>query len=288
MIAFDPRRPRGIVWLASYPKSGNTWVRAFLDALLRITRGEQVDSVDINRMDQFRRSANDVQRFEKYLSGPADRVDRSEIARARAQVQADIVAESEGLVLVKTHNALMPDRGAPAINLGVSAGAIYIVRNPLDVAVSFAAFVSKPLDQMIDELATPGWGSGTNAKEVYYVTGSWSENVASWTAASNPVVLVVRYEDMLDRPQEAFGAIAAHIRSGASPEQVARAVELSSFKALQQTEQTTGFVETPDTASLFFRAGRAGQWRDAMSEGQVRRLTASHRQQMQRFGYAQA
>ena len=260
-------------------------MRAFLEALLRITQGDQVHSIDINSMDRFRRSANDVKRFAKYLSGPADQVDKSEIAIARAKVQADIVEESDGLVLVKTHNVLEPDHGAPAINLGVSAGAIYIVRNPLDVAVSFAAFVSKPLDQMIDEMATPGWGSSTNAKEIYYVTGSWSENVASWTAKSNPAVLVVRYEDMLNKPQEAFAAIAVHIGSGASVEQVAHAVELSSFKALQKAEQTRGFIETPDTARLFFREGRAGQWRDVMSEDQVHRVTQNHRQQMHRFGY---
>ncbi len=261
-------------------------MRAFLHALLKIVRGDAIGEIDLNDIDEFRRSANDVKRYARYLSGPAQSVDKAEIAMARPKVQADIVAESDGLVLVKTHLARIHDRGTPTINQSVSAGAIYIVRNPLDVVISFARFIDRPIDRMIDDIATPGWGSGTNDKEVYYVTGSWSENVASWTMPAHPVILVVRYEDMLEHPHETFGRIAEHVRSGASPEQVARAIELSSFESLQRAEQAKGFHDTPDTAERFFREGRAGQWRDVLTRSQVQRVVDVHGAQMRRFGYA--
>jgi hypothetical protein len=237
-------------------------------------------------MDDFRRSANEATRYAPYLSGPASAVDKAEIAAARPKVQADIVTESTGLVLAKTHTALISDRGHPTINRSVSAGAIYVVRNPLDVAVSFAAFVDKPLDRIIEEMATPGWGYDNDGRDVYYITGSWSENVASWSGNPNSAILVVRYEDLLENPDQHFGGISAHIRSGATQEQIRRAIELASFQRLQQAEQTHGFHDTPETAPKFFREGRAGQWRDALTGDQVRRITVAHRLQMQRFGYA--
>ena len=286
MIQFNPDRPRGIVWLASYPKSGNTWLRAFLHALLRSTEGNPVDAIDLNKMDDFRRSTNDVHRYATYLSGPATAVAKSEIAMARPKVQEDIVAESTGLVLVKTHNARIQDHGFPAINQAVSAGAIYVVRNPLDVAISFARFFDRPIDQMIDDMATSGWGSGTNDREVYYITGSWSENVVSWTKPAHPVILVVRYEDMLDHPQETFSRIAAHIRSGATRQQISQAIELSSFERLREAERAKGFQDRPQTAERFFREGRSGQWKDVLSGPQVKRVTDIHGEQMRRFGYA--
>jgi hypothetical protein len=96
----------------------------------------------------------------------------------------------------------------------------------------------------------------------------------------------VRYEDMLERPQEAFAGISAHLALQSRPEQLARAVEMASFANLQGAERKDGFSERPRDNTAFFRAGQAGQWRDRLTGAQVDRITASHREQMQRFGYS--
>ena len=80
----------------------------------------------------------------------------AEIAATRPRVQAGIVKALGRPVFVKTHNANARDHGFPIINMAASAGAVYIVRNPLDVAISFAAFSATTIDEVIGSMGTPG------------------------------------------------------------------------------------------------------------------------------------
>ena len=120
--------------------------------------------------------------------------------------------------------------------MAVSAGAVYVVRNPLDVAISFAHFRGVPVDQVIDDMATSGFGVATNRENVRVVTGSWSEHVRSWTDRPHPVVLVVRYEDLVDKPTESFGAIARHLLMTPTPEQLEKAIAMTGFDRLRDKE----------------------------------------------------
>lgn len=288
VIRVNQSNPKGIVWLASYPKSGNTWVRAFLYALYHAIRGDLPDEIDVNKMNDFTANDRNVELFRKYLSGPPETADPGEIAAARPRVQSDIVGAANGTVLLKTHNALGSDHGYPMINLDVSAGAVYVVRDPLDVAISFSHFRNEAIDTIIADMATPGFGIRTNRETVSYTMDTWSNHVLSWTERPNPVVHVVRYEDLLAQPVAAFGAIARHVLMDPTPEQLGQAIDLASFDRLQKAEASTGFQEKPATAGQFFRAGRAGQWREILSADQVRRIVADHRDQMRRFGYLPA
>jgi hypothetical protein len=286
MIRFDPKNPKGIVWLASFPRSGNTWTRIFLSRLLAAVAGTAPGPVDLNRRNDFEASDAEPALYRPLLGRPLGQATPAEIAAVRPQVQRTIHDKANGLVLVKTHNANTDYFGVPLITREVSAGAVYVVRNPLDVAVSFARFRAIPIDRAIADMATPDLGSPTSAERIYWASGSWSINVASWTARADPTILVVRYEDMLDAPLVAFDAIARHVGIGPlSPEQLAGAIKQSSFAALSALEARTGFREKPATADRFFRAGRAGQWREALTATQVRRVIAAHGEQMRRFGY---
>jgi hypothetical protein len=276
---------RGIVWLASYPKSGNTWVRAFLYALIRLQRGDSVESIDINNMDDFRRSDLTADLYRPFLSGPIAQVDRREIAAARPKVQAKIAGEAKGLVLVKTHNARISDREYPLVNLAASVGAVYILRNPLDVVVSFAAFAGISIDASIDALATPYYGQDLTETQVFTIFDTWSQHVASWTLPRHAAVHVVRYEDLIERPSEAFRAIATHLLMQPTSPQLEEAIALSSFDRLKDAEGKSGFNENADTASVFFRKGQPNQWQTVLSATQVDRVVKEHGVQMERFGY---
>jgi len=258
-IKVDPANPKGIIWLASYPKSGNTWVRAFLYALYHAILGDLAGEIDINRMDDFIDNDRDLSRFRPYLSGPVDRVHPIEIAAARPKVQADIVRETNGTVWVKTHNVLAYDLGFPLINLGVSVGGIYLIRNPLDVAISLAHFRNEDIDRIIADMATLGLGDRGTDKLVGSITDTWSTHVRSWTERPNPLVHVARYEDLLAHPRDTFAAIANHVLMKPTPEQLDQAIDLTSFQRLRKTEAAKGFRERPEQAERFFREGRAGQ-----------------------------
>jgi hypothetical protein len=276
--------PKGIVWIASYPKSGNTWTRAFLHNLIRIIAGEDGEQ-DINAMNEYSTWDISLELFKQIMDKDPREVDRAEIAAARPRVQEMIAERTDGLSFVKTHNALMMDRGVPTINSAVTSGAIYIVRNPLDVAISYSHHMGATIDHAIDFMEQTGLETKVTEKSVYEVYGSWSEHVLSWTRKPNRAVYIMRYEDMIKDTKKIFGALARHLLMMPTDEQLSKAIELSSFERLKQQESEAGFRERPKGSKQFFREGKTDQWKDLLTRRQIRRIVTAHQIQMRRFGY---
>ncbi len=271
-----------ILWLASYPKSGNTWVRLFLANLFK---GDGSGPVALERMGEATLAEPGTAGFALLDARPWQDWSIEEIARMRPRVQERIAATGEGVVPVKTHSAFVMVRGTPAINMTVTASVVYIVRNPLDVVVSYAHHQGITPDEIIGIMATNMFATPTNATNVYEVMGSWSQHVASWTASTSPMIHIMRYEDMLAEPQGVFAGLVSFMRVRADERAVKRAVELSSFESVADQEKREGFQERTPAQDRFFRAGRAGQWRDALNDRQVAAVVAAHREQMARFDY---
>lgn len=277
---------KGILWIASYPKSGNTWTRAFLNNLLKILQGEDSGQAQrINQINEYTLWEISAKRYEGHLGKPAKEADRAQIAATRPRVQAEIAEATDGLALLKTHHALVKDRGVPTINFEVTSGAIYIVRNPLDVAISFAHHLGKDIDYAIQQMGLINRETSVSDHNVYEVYGSWSQNVESWTRKPHRAIHVMRYEDMLTTPRAVFGALARHLLLDATEQQLDLAIERSSFNELQQQEDEEGYTEKPETAERFFRSGKAGEWRSVLTEEQVGAIVKAHHLQMRRFGY---
>lgn len=270
-----------IVWLASYPKSGNTWLRAFLANII-------ADSdTPVPFSEYWRYATNEASGhwYEPRLGGTIKARHLHQVAQLRLAVQQDIADAKTNHSLVKTHSLFGSAFGHPQINVGVTAAAIYVVRNPLDVAISFAKHNNTPIDAAITSMAQQSTRSTMRTDRVFEWIGDWSGHVASWTSGENPNVLVIRYEDMLDDPRHAFHRVVSFLKMQTSREQFDRALEFSSFDRLQKMEQETGFEEKPDGADAFFRVGRMDQWREVLTKEQVARVVARHREQMQRFNY---
>ncbi len=147
--AIEATLGRRAIWIASYPKSGNTWVRVFLHNLLRELREPDAASQDINALHEVTARESLAARFTRRLGKSAHEAAIREIAEARMRVQADMVQGRGGPVYIKTHNAIANVDGFPAINLAITLAVVYIVRNPLDVAVSYAHFLGMPYDEII-------------------------------------------------------------------------------------------------------------------------------------------
>jgi hypothetical protein len=276
----------GIVWIASYPKSGNTWARAFLHNLAKLRSGEH-DEQDINEMARFSTWDLEKRRYAEVLGFEPDNAKhRGEIAATRQAVQRHIADSTDGIVFMKTHNCLVMDRGHSTINFSVTAGAVYVVRNPLDVAISYAHHSGTGIDQTIEKLSLTDLESTGKDQAVYEVIGSWSQHVWSWTRNPHRALHVMRYEDMLADPEKTFGALARHLLLNPSGRQLRKAIEHSSFARLQAQEKEKGFRERPPQADQsFFREGRAGQWKDVLTPNQIDRIVHDHGDQMRRFGY---
>jgi hypothetical protein len=257
---------KGLFWIASYPRSGNTWMRAFLAALDAIRAGREPVASEI------------VGRYERMLASgdfsPAN-------MRERLRAQAKLAASRPGLIFVKTHSAWLAINDVPTINENVTAGAVYLVRDPRDVAISFAAMFKKSLDEVVDGMGHKTWISSgqTDQNSGYEVVGSWSENVASWR--ERPATMIIRYEDLVAAPHKWFAQLARHLEMRVDLLQIARAVEACSFDRMQAEarKSTSAF----DGAQI--RVGKSGQWEGRMSAAQIDRIVADHHEEMRIFGY---
>jgi hypothetical protein len=269
-----------IIWLASYPKSGNTWMRVFLHNLLLNAK----EPVDINSLHFFTLGEGNARFYKPFDPRPLSQLSETEVMALRPRVHELLTRASPDSVFVKTHHFLGEIEGMPLITMSHTAGAIYMVRNPLDVALSYANHFGMPIDQAIEEMANDGTGSKPSDRNARQYYGSWSLNVSSWTQNAVPTLHVVRYEDMQERPVETFGGVARFLGLDPPRERLDRAISHSSFGALKAQEEQHGFVERTEH-TRFFREGRTGTWRTVLSEEQVARLVADHREQMERFGY---
>lgn len=276
-----------IVWLASYPKSGNTWLRAFLANLI-------ANGADPLRPDQIRDYTDSearADRFSELAGRPNTELDIEAISALRPQVQALIAQRTQGSRLLMTHNFCGTFEGHTTVNWHVTAGAVYVVRNPLDVAVSMTHHFGLSLDEAIDRLGDERVASVNDSLFVSHVIGSWSTHVKGWadTAARAPgKMIVLRYEDLLDAPAKHFAKAAKLIGLGQDKARIAHAVKHANFRTLASLEKQHGFVEAVDDKTRFFFKGRANQWREVLSRAQVERIVHDHREQMRRFKYVPA
>lgn len=271
-----------IVWLASYPKSGNTWLRAFLHNYI----AEPDTAYSINRLIDFSASESNAQFYQKYDPRPASSYTIAEVQRMRPLVHRDLTELHQDLVFVKTHNASLSVHGVPLCTPEVTHGAIYIVRDPRDVAVSYSHYTRWSLDKIIEFMNKSQAANRGNDVQIFEMLASWSMHVDLWTRHPNPKLLVLRYEDMLDRPQASFGKVISFLGGQPNPARMDRAIAFSAFESLQAQEAEHGYVANAAASTApFFRSGQAGQWREILSTGQRLRLETDHAAMMERFGY---
>jgi len=245
-----------IYWIASYPKSGNNWTRAFLTDLItdgaRSATGQSPQIVLDETLGRF---------YKPFLKKSLETASEMELAAIRPHAHRMIARKAQNFVLLKTHSLLGLHHGTPTVTFDVTAGAVYLMRNPLDVAVTYTEHRKKDLDDTIAAMNHSERIPNHPATRSYEIIGSWSENVASWTKPHDRV-LVLRHEDMLADPAAAFGSMVQFLKMDVSAEQLSRALESSQSRA-----------EIP------------GLWRKELSEEQVATLVRRHEVTMKRFGY---
>ncbi len=278
-----PRAPLyGILWLASYPKSGNTWVRAFLANLFA---GGQTP-VPLDQLPAWAIGDNFWIHYEAVSGKRRGELTEDELQRLRPLVHRRFASMRGETAIVKTHSLCGHVDGHPLITGEVTAGAVYVVRNPLDVAVSFSHHYQTTIERAVEALCREGNWLPASERLLRQYIGSWSQHVRSWTEVPGLQRIVLRYEDLLSNPLYHFGRLVTFLGLPKDPFRLARAVRFSSFQELSRQERQHGFVEArPDRRVRFFRSGRAGVWRSYLSPAQVRRIVEAHGAVMRRFGY---
>lgn len=277
-----------IFWLASYPKSGNTWMRILLTNYLR--RAEQ--PADINSLDGGP-IASARQAFDDHVGIEASDLTQEEIERYRPLVYEQMSERATAPLFLKVHDAYTRTRyGHPLISKAATAGVIYLLRNPLDVAVSFAHHSATTVERMVRRMADPEFAFVDNPQRLHGQLRqrllTWGGHVTSWVDESGLRLHLVRYEDLQADPIAAFTGVVRFCGLDDDAARIARAVEFSRFERLQRQEAEHGFTEGAPGATAFFRRGLSGSWREALPPELAARLVSDHRAEMKRFGYLNA
>jgi hypothetical protein len=288
-IATQSRKPpvshRGIYWLASFPRSGNTWLRTFVSNLLDIVRGDPLPENATSNLLKYTAVERMEHHFRPFISWQ-DAVDHPlQVFKVRPQAQQKLANDNPHSIFVKTQCAAVIAGGIPQINALVTRGAAYLIRNPLDVACSFAPFYGVPMDEAIRCMGARDHFLSSVHEQVAEFVSSWSIHVQSWTETSKIEPFVLRYEDMLNEPLRAFTAFARHANINATREQIARAIELVTFSRLQGAEAAGRDVPRSTSGDKFFRVGKTGQWRDTLTPAQIDRIVSDHGTWMAKYGY---
>lgn len=263
--------PGGILWLASYPKSGNTWVRIFLENLFR----NAAEPVSINALNVVAFGDGQRQLYQMLTERPIDEMSDHDILKLRPVLQ-ERLANRADTSIVKTHNRMGFVDEIPIISLEHTMGAIYVVRNVFDVAVSFAAHYKASMDEAVNGLCRATMHTPTTKAAVIQYLGPWGEHYRGWTGVPGFEPLVLRYEDLRSKPFKEFSRVVKFLNIPANPERIKKAIRFSNFDEVSRQEKQGGFRERVRSDQTFFREGRVGGWRKSLSDAHVAQLIEAH------------
>jgi len=276
---------KNVIWLASYPKSGNTWFRVFLTNLL----SDSDIPANINDLaDTSISSSRKI--FDDYTGLSSSDLTFNEIDSLRPEVYRMQSAESDELLFKKVHDKYyLTEIGEPLFPTEITKGVVYIIRNPLDVLVSFAYHSAKPVEKMIKTLNNSDFAfCSQNDKlqnQLRQNLGSWSNHVKSWTEQKNIPVHVIRYEDMIQNTFESFKNAIHFIGLNRIDSEIQEALRKSDFSILADQERKDGFKEKMIKSKLFFRKGEIGDWRNYLDQKTIEEIISNHNSVMKKYGY---
>ena len=272
----------GILWLASYPKSGNTWMRAFLANLIL----DASAPLPLKRIGEVCPSEPAEMWFKPFTKGPVGDLTAKEVAELRSQAQERAVSLNNNVVPMKTHSYFGEDCGHPIFSMKATFGAVYIIRDPRDVAVSAADHFGKTMDEMIATMADPlATGMPMPGIIVHELQSSWSNHVESWTKWNHPGIFVVRYEDLLADPAGHLREIFAWMDIDPSAELCDRVAEETRIGKLQQASTAGTAWDLEKEPQGFFRKGKADAWKEDLSAREIAVVEAIAGPLMDELGY---
>lgn len=274
----------GIYWLASYPKSGNTWTRMVLNNY----RLNLDSPLDINKANSKNISSN--RNFFDELTGlSSSDMSTKEIRNYQPEVYKELLRLSGEDLYIKVHDAyILNSENRPLFPSNITKGVLYIVRNPLDVVVSYSHHSGVSINQMIDIFHNEKHTLDRQFDRLYnqlpQLIKSWSSNVYSWIESPLPIK-IVKYEDMIENSYDTFYDILTFLGFDVEKERLIKAIKFSSFEELKKQEEQKGFGEKPIKSKSFFRSGIIGDYKNTLSKEQIEYIVSKNKYIMKRFGY---
>jgi hypothetical protein len=274
-----------IQFLASYPKSGNTWCRVFLANYI----GNTEEPVRLDELSGTTGIASERSLVERWTGVESSLLTEGEIADLKKEGLLLMNRKLKEWGMIKVHDAF-PLQGEPDwFPEDAVAGVVYIVRNPLDVTKSLADHIGVSVDEAVRRLNDDNFALSETRNHLNLqfrqLLHSWSGHVESWLDGYKGQLCRIRYEDMQTEPVATFGKIVRALGYEYDEMRLKKAIRNSDFKVLKKDEEEHGFKERSRHSQSFFREGRAGAWRKHLSDRNVRDIVNRHRVLMTRLGY---
>jgi len=267
-----------IIWIASYPKSGNTWLRLLISNYLW--------SNDSNLFNNLKY----IQRFpdKKFFEGiiQQDELKKDDLAIFKHFVSAQEKLNLNGeLNILKTHNFAGSIGGYPFTNSENSCGAIYIIRDPRSVAVSHSFHHKYNLEESTSRiLSTENVANNDGYLEARL---SWKVHYLSWKKINIPKI-ILRYEDLINDPFDNFLQILEFIKQfkkvNIDKNKINDVIEKCTFKKVSENEKNFGFIEKKGKEN-FFRKGLVDEWKSVLKKDLIQKIEKEFYNEMKELKY---
>ena len=251
-----------IIWISSYPKSGNTYLRSFLSSYYYSKDGKFDFNLllNINQFPALRYS--DVKSYTYVEAAKNWIIDQKKFFN------------KEKLFFLKTHNSLQEYFGYRFTKSSETLGAIYIVRDPRNVVSSmcnhYKMNFNEMYNKMIDENASLSIKNSDGNLSNFSFLGSWSNHYKSWKNNFEFKTLFIKYEDLEEDARNQFWKILTFIEGltgknePINKKKFENSINSTNFSSLKQKEQLHGFKESPtfqkDNKTNFFNLGFENKW----------------------------
>jgi len=281
-----------IIWLASYPKSGNTYVRAFLSAYYFSDNG-QFDFSQISNIDQFP--------HEKFFNQKVNNFD--EASKLWVPIQKKINQDKK-IRFFKTHSFLGNYKGNEFTSPETTLGAIYIIRDPRNVFTSIKNHYSldneKALKMITDKTRSLMSNNGSHASLTYI--SSWAENYLSWFRNNKFRRLFIKYEDLIENRYETFRDLIVFTNTlmnnveGVNKLKLQKAIETTNFNVLKKKEMSEAFDGSDssfknwrkfhsENKNLFFNLGPENDWKKILEKEFAEKIETNFEKEMKELKY---
>ena len=275
-----------IIWIASYPKSGNTWIRSFLTAYYFCENG----IFDINKLNLIEDYPN--KQFFK------EKVKQGEIHKHWETSQKNI-RDQKKVKFLKTHNSLITAFGNDFTKPEYTLGVIYVIRDPRNVISSLSNHYQISVDEAFQFMTDEKRGIVSKEKDRFLgfqALFSWKLNQKSWVDNKLYPVLTVRYEDLQSDALNTFKHVINFVHKISksdekfNKEKALKCIRNCNFNNLKKLEDEKGFAEAitrkgSNEKIKFFNLGKDNDYRKLLNENLINKMNNLFQEELVKYKY---